>query len=257
MEQLISIVIPVYNAASYLPDTIRSVEKQTYTDWELICVDDASTDESLSLLYDCKKKWEQEGKQNKIKVFSLPKNQGPAVARNTGIRVAKGRYLAFLDADDIWDSKKLEKQYQFLTKHDYAFTFTGYEFADKTAKRNGKVVHVPHQIKYQEALKNTTISTITVLFDRSKIPDTLLFMPEDCAREDTATWWKILRNGYTAYGLDEALSVYRRHKASHSSNKWHGVKGTWNMYRRQEGFSILKSARYMSVNLLRAVKRRL
>ena len=161
-----------------------------------------------------------------------------------------------ISADDIWDKNKLEKQLKFMKEKNCAFSFTGYEFANEQAIRNGKVVHVPNEISYKEALKNTTISTITVMFDRGKIPTNLLLMPENCTREDTATWWKILKHGYIAYGLDEALSVYRRHSNSYSSNKWKAVLGTWNMYRVQEQMSVVTSARYLFFNLWNAVKRR-
>ena len=108
-----------------------------------------------------------------------------------------------------------------------AFSFTGYEFAGEDGVRNGRVVHVPNYITYEEALRNTTISTITVMFDREQIPEQLLLMPENCKREDTATWWQILKAGYTAYGIDEPLSVYRRHRNSHSANKFRAVWGTY------------------------------
>ena len=253
INDLISIVVPVYNAAPYLKETIRAIEEQTYSNWEVIFVDDASTDDSLQILQGYKASVED---KQRIVILSLKKNKGPAVARNAGVKVATGRYLTYQDADDIWDKDKLEKQIKFMKDKQCAFSFTGYEFADETATRNGKVVYVPEEIRYEEALKNTTISTITVMFDRTKIPEELLEMPEDCQREDTATWWKILKHGYVAYGLNEPLSVYRRHSGSHSANKWNAVKGTWRMYREQEKLAVPKAAYYMTFNLMNAVKRR-
>ena len=253
-NDLISIVIPVYNAAPYLKETIRTIEEQTYPNWEVIFVDDASTDESLQIL----QKYKESKKENKqrIEILTLQKNKGPAAARNAGVSAAQGRYLVFQDADDIWDKDKLKKQLEFHKEKDCAFSFTGYEFADETAVRSGKIVHVPEEIRYKEALKNTTISTITVMFDRTKLSEQLLQMPEDCQREDTATWWNILKHGYVAYGLNEPLSVYRRHAGSHSSNKWKAVKGTWRMYREQEKLTLPKAAYCMTFNLMNAVKRR-
>lgn len=248
-ENFISIIVPVYNAASYLEETIRSIQRQSIQSWEVIFIDDASTDKSVKLI----RKYCSE----KIRLIELKKNQGAAAARNAGIRAARGRFLCYLDADDYWSADKLKKQYLFMQEKRCAFSFTGYEFADSSGKRNGKVVHVPEQLTYKEALTNTTISTITVMLDRKQIPDELLFMPEDCSREDTATWWRILRNGYTAYGLDEAMSVYRRHKGSHSANKLRAVMGTWRMYRKQEGLSIGKTMVCMMGYLMRAVRRRL
>ena len=253
-DDLISIVIPVYNAAPYLKETIRTIAEQTYPEWEVIFVDDASTDGSLQILQEYKSSAKMS--KQRIEILALPENKGPAAARNAGIREACGRYLVFQDADDIWDKDKLKKQLEFMKRKQCAFSFTGYEFADETATRNGKIVHVPEKIRHEEALKNTTISTITVMFDREKLPEKLLMMPEDCQREDTATWWNILKHGYTAYGLDEPLSVYRRHAGSHSANKLKAVYGTWKMYREQEQLSVPKAACYLALNLMNAVKRR-
>lgn len=248
-EDFISIVVPVYNAAPYLKDAIRSIRRQTFRDWEAIFVDDASTDGSARLI--------EAHCSGQIRLIRLRKNRGPAAARNVGIRAAKGRFLCYLDADDYWSEDKLARQYRFMREHGHAFSFTGYEFADRTGKRNGKIVHVPDRMTYREALTNTTISTITVMFDREQIPDRLLFMPENCSREDSAAWWRLLRNGYTAYGLDEALSVYRRHKGSHSANKLRAAAGTWQVYRKQEKLPLGKTVLCMVGYLARAVRRRL
>ena len=252
-EGQISIVIPVYNAAPYIEDALTSIKEQTYSNWEVILVEDQSTDDSLQVL----ENWIQKNGTDKYRLLKNEKNSGPAYSRNQGIRAARGQYLSYLDADDVWDKTKLEKQLNFMKEKQCAFSFTGYEFADENAVRNGKVVHVPKQIVYEEALKNTTISTITVMFDRRQIPTDVLLMPEDCQREDTATWWKILKSGYTAYGLDEPLSVYRRHAGSHSANKVKAVIGTYRMYRKQEQMGFFKTMGYMMNYIYGAVKRRL
>jgi len=249
IKECISIVIPVYNAAPYLRETIQSVKAQTYPDWELILVDDASTDDSMEIL--------QSYKAENIKVLSMLKNKGPAAARNEGIRRAQGRYLTFLDADDIWDKDKLQKQLNFIKEKQCAFSFTGYEFADETAKRNGKIVSVPEKITYPEALKNTTISTITVMFDRRKLPTELLLMPENCQREDTATWWKILKKIDYAYGLNEILSFYRKNSNGLSSNKIVAFKRSWNLYKNVEKLGLVKSIFYFSLHFVYAIKKRL
>lgn len=254
-DSLISIVIPVYNAAPFLKRTLASVKNQSYQNWELILVDDASADSSIRLIEQQIGSWDSQ--HGSVRLLKNERNQGPAASRNRGLREARGRYLAYLDADDYWEADKLERQYRFMKEKDCAFSFTGYEFAGKDGIRNGSVVHVPESISYKEALTNTTISTITVMFDRDRVPERLLYMPEDCPREDTATWWQILKNGHVAYGLDEALSVYCRHRGSHSANKLKAVKGTWKMYRKQEEFSVPKAAYYMTFNLMNAVKRRI
>lgn len=247
-EDFISIVVPVYNAAPYLGDAIRSIQGQTFRDWEAIFVDDASTDGSARLV--------REHCSGRVRLVELQKNRGAAAARNVGIREARGRFLCYLDADDYWSGDKLARQYRFMREHGYAFSFTGYEFADRAGKRNGKIVHVPGRMTYREALTNTTISTITVMLDRGQVPGELLLMPEGCSREDSATWWRILRNGYTAYGLDEALSVYRRHRGSQSANKLRAAAGTWRAYREQEGLPPGRTMLCMAGYLARAVQRR-
>lgn len=258
IDNLISIVIPVYNAAPFLARTLQSIELQTYQQWELILVDDASTDESMTVARHWMESFLPENQRTeKIRFFFNETNLGAAKTRNRGIKEARGRYLVYLDADDYWDVEKLEKQIQFMRQKQCAFSFTGYEFANQSGVRNGKVVHAPKEINYREAIRNTTISTITVMFDRSRIPEELLYMPEECQREDTATWWRILKQGYTAYGLDEALSVYCRHKGSHSSNKLKAVAGTYQMYRRQEHFHVVKTLYYMTLYIFGAIKRRL
>ena len=250
MNDLISIIVPVYNAEKYLSATIQSICAQTYQNWELILVDDASTDGSLQVLR------EYEQSIPNLHVIAMKKNGGPAAARNRGVLAAKGHYLVYQDADDLWHPEKLQKQYEFTKDHQYAFTFTGYEFADEDGTPNGKVVHVPASIQYEEALKNTTISTITVMFDTTQIPQELLMMPVGIRGEDTGTWWQILRNGYTAYGLDECLSIYRRYAGSRSSNKLKAVWGTWRLYRKQEKMNMLRAGYYFVGYVLRAVKRR-
>lgn len=249
-------MVPVYNAAPFLDRTLFSIRQQTYQNWELLLIDDGSTDDSVRLLEQWKQEQAQAGQKNRICILKNGQNKGAAFSRNQGIRAARGRYLVYLDADDYWEAEKLEKQYCFMREKNCAFSFTGYEFANREGTRNGRVVHVPQCLTYREALSNTIISTITVMFDREKLSKELLLMPEDCQREDTATWWKILKTGVLAYGLDEALSVYCRHRGSHSSNKLRAVFGTYRMYRKQERLGILEAMRYMIPYVLGAVRRR-
>ncbi len=184
------------------------------------------------------------------------KNEGAARARNTGLDAAQGRYIAFLDADDVWYPKKLEREMRFMREKEAGFVFTAYEFGDSQARPTGRVVHVPERLTYRQALSRTVIFTTTVLFDRKQIPDRLLRMPA-VASEDTATWWQILREGYTAWGLNEVLAVYRRPAKSLSSNKAEAVRRIWNLYRRQEKLSVAASAGYFIMWAYRATKRRI
>ena len=248
-EHTVSIVIPVYNAEKFIEETVDSVLNQTYSEWELLLVDDGSTDKSWELLQSLAEK------DPRIRCFHLD-GGGAAAARNYGTARATGRFLAFLDADDLWRKEKLERELSYLKKKDAAFVFTGYEFADENGKGTGKVVRVPETLAYKEALKNTTIFTSTVLFDREKTGTKLLFMPQ-VKSEDTALWWKVLKQGYTAYGLDENLVLYRRSAKTLSSNKLEAVRRIWNLYRKQEGLSFLSSLYYFLFWAVNAVARRI
>lgn len=252
---LVSIVVPVYNAESFLGETIGYVQAQTYTEWELLLVDDCSTDGSRALI-------ETKGKEDgRIRLVVQHENGGAARARNRGVREALGQYLCFLDADDIWLSDKLHTELAALQSIQAAnpqagFVFMGYEFADETGRGLGKVVHVPEQITYRQALKNTTIFTSTVMIDREIIPDEDILMP--CVEsEDTATWWQILKKHGAGYGIDRNLVRYRRSANTLSSNKLVAVKRIWRLYRRQEKLSVIKSAYCMFFWACRAVFRRI
>ena len=249
MADLVSIVVPVYNAEKFLERTIESVLAQTYTSWELLLIDDCSTDTSRDIM----KRYEND----KIHCFYCEKNSGPANARNIGIDHAKGNYLAYVDSGDMWEPQKLEKQMAFMKAGDYAFTFTSYEFADEDANRSGVVSHAPARVDYQSLLKSSTIAPSAIIFDRSRISNELMKMPLGVEREDYAALFRILRQGIVAYGLDEILTIYCRHTGAHSGNKWKAVLGKWQLYREMEGFSVPKSLYYLVVNTWAAVRRRI
>ncbi|MBO5292280.1 MAG: glycosyltransferase family 2 protein [Lachnospiraceae bacterium] len=246
----VSIVVPVYNAEKYLEETVESVRRQTYENWELLLVDDCSSDKSAEVM---KRLAERDAR---IRPVFQPQNGGAAKARNRGIREAEGGYIAFLDADDIWKPEKLEKELAFLREKDAAFVFSGYEFADEQARGLGKIVRVPERLTYRQALKNTTIFTSTVLLDVERLGKELIQMP-DIKSEDTAAWWKILRNGYTAYGLNENLVYYRRSAGTLSANKLEAVKRIWRLYRQAEGLSMWYSFYNFCFYAVRAVLRRI
>lgn len=272
MEELVSIIVPVYGAADYIAETVDMVKKQTYPNWELILIDDCSPDNSAEVIADIMAKDEavkvedilenetagdipEDGK-GRIRLIRKARNEGAAEARNTGLSHAKGRYIAFLDADDIWLPNKLKKELAYMRKNRAAFVFTAYEFGDEQAKGTGRIVSVPRQLTYKKALSRTVIFTSTVLFDTKKIDKNLLQMPA-VASEDTATWWKILRSGYTAYGLNEVLVIYRRPKKSLSSNKFAAIKRIWHLYREEEKLSLPDSAFCFVLWAVRAAARRL
>jgi teichuronic acid biosynthesis glycosyltransferase TuaG len=249
-QPLVSIVVPVYNAARFMDDTIHTVLNQTYQNWELLLVDDCSSDNSVQIIQKYLKKDER------IKLTKLTENSGAAIARNTGIDKAKGRYLAFLDADDLWVNNKLELQVAFIQEKNAAFSFTGYEFADENGQPNGKKVHVPETITYKQALKNTTIWTSTVMLDMQVINKLTIHMP-NIGSEDTATWWKILKTISRAYGLDLIMSYYRRTSNSLSANKLSSMKRTWKIYTLSENLNIMNAGYYFIFYCANAAKRRI
>lgn len=274
-DGLVSVIVPMYRARTYIAETIAMVLAQTYRKWELLLVDDCSGDGSVeeagrmlranghrqpgesavAELDGSVEEYLSEAGQ-RIRLICKNRNEGAAAARNTGLALARGRYIAFLDADDVWVSDKLERQLAFMKKNRAGFVFSAYEFGDEEARPTGKTVHVPKTLTYRKALSRTVIFTTTVLLDRRRIADELIRMPE-VKSEDTATWWQILRAGYVAMGLDEVLAIYRRPSKSLSSNKIEAVKRIWNLYRRQEKLSVMASIFYFVFWAYRATMRRI
>ncbi|MBQ6786527.1 MAG: glycosyltransferase family 2 protein [Lachnospiraceae bacterium] len=249
MSELISIVVPVYQVEQFIAETIESVQKQSYQNWELILVDDCSKDESCTIIE------RMAAEDSRICLIRQEANQGAAAARNCGVRHAKGRFLCFLDSDDLWEPEKLSEELAFIQEKQIGFVFTGYEFADEHGNGLGKIVRVPEEITYSEALKNTTIFTSTVMFDRRHIKDEDIFMPT-IASEDTATWWHLLKTYGKAYGLDKNLVKYRRSANTLSSNKLEAIRRIWRLYRKQEKLNVFYSMYCMFFWALRAVLRR-
>lgn len=252
MSDLVSIIVPVYNVENFIGETMDRVLAQTWQDWELLLVEDCSEDNTAALI----RQYMEKTGDSRIRLISQSSNMGAARARNRGLEEAGGRYIAYLDADDLWEPEKLEREIAFMQEKDAAFAFTGYEFADENGKGTGKVVHVPETLTYRQALSNTTIFTTTVMFDLEKISKEQLEMPV-IKSEDTALWFRVLRSGVTAHGLDENLVKYRRPGKSLSSNKLEALRRIWNLYRGAEGMSVVSSAWHFCFWALRAVGRRI
>lgn len=250
--ELVSIIIPVYNASKYLSETIKTIQNQTYENWEAIFVDDCSNDDSIDIIAKYQKN------DSRINLIKLEKNNGnPSYPRNIGLEKARGRFLCFIDADDLWDNDKIEKQVNFMLEKDIAFSYNSYEFANENGEKTGKKVIAKKILTYKDALKNNIISTITVMFDLTKIPKKLIEMPNLIYVEDTATWWKILRNNYVAYGIPEVYSYYRRTNNSQSSNKFKTLSYLWNLYRKEEKLNIFAATYNFCIKNLNAIIRRI
>lgn len=253
---LVSVIIPVHNAGKFIFDTMTSVTGQEYTEWEMILIDDHSEDDSVKIINDFIDIRREKKAPQEIRLLFSGDRRGAANARNIGIDAAKGRYIAFLDADDMWEPEKLKEQVVFQEKIGAEFTFTGYEFADEKGVSIERIVRVPFHMQYKDALKNTTIFTSTVMFDTEKLSKELMYMP-DVPSEDTACWWKVMKTGIPAWGLNRPLTIYRRSGGTLSSNKITAIKRIWNLYRNVEHLNLLKSAWCFIFYAFHAVMRRI
>jgi glycosyltransferase involved in cell wall biosynthesis len=235
MNNLISIITPSYKSERFVSQTIKSVLAQTYKNWEMIIIDDCSPDNSNIEIEEYIKKY------NRIKLMKLEKNGGPAVARNIATEEAKGRYIAFLDADDLWMPKKLEKQINFMDKHNLALSYTSYNLIDEEDNDLGVFI-TKEEVTYSDLLKTNSIGCLTAIYDTNKIGKIL--MPNIIKRQDYGLWLKILKEVDYARGILEPLATYRIMKDSVSSNKIDAAKYVWKIFREVEKLNIFQSCYY-------------
>jgi glycosyltransferase involved in cell wall biosynthesis len=229
----VSIIMPAFNAENYIAKSIQSVLNQTYKDFELIIINDKSTDNTMSIVNDF------ERKDQRIKVIDLKENQGVAQARNHGIKASTGRFIAFLDSDDLWHSDKLSKQIHFMLENNYAFSYTAYEIIDHKGMPLQQYVKVPKSRSYKQLLRGNFIGCLTVVIDKTKVRP---FEMLKIGHEDYALWLSILKeNNIRAYGLTEILAYYRKGQVSVSSNKNRAMKWQWNIIRNIEKKNIVYS----------------
>lgn len=242
-----SIIMPAYNSARFIGDSIRSVLAQTYTDWELLIVDDCSKDNTAEI----------------VKSFQDPRihyqrnahNMGAAETRNQALKTAKGRCIAFLDSDDLWEPEKLEKQIAFMEKNGYAFTFSDYRIIQENGTQTGKILHMPASLSYHQYLRNTAIGCLTVIIDRSKTGEFL--MPNIQSSHDMALWLLIMKRGFQAYAISECLASYRLVSTSNTAKKYKAAQDVWRVYRNVEHLSVCYSAFCFCGYAIHAVLKRL
>ena len=228
--ELVSIIMPTYKCGRFIAESIRSVISQTYTNWELIIVDDCSTDGSLAL---ARKLAESDPR---VTVIALEKNSGSAHARNVGLDHASGRYVTFLDADDLLDPNYLESQLRFIREHGPIIS-AGYRRKAETTVTD---FLVPGETTYKSILRGNPLSCLTTMYDRTVFPDARF--PEDMARhEDFVFWALLLKKGYVAKGNPEVLATYRIQKKSKNSNKIKLLKPMVHAYHRKLGLSLIRS----------------
>lgn len=253
-NDLVTVVMPLYNCERFVSDAIESVQAQTYENWQLIIVDDCSLDHSKSVV-------ETYLNDPRIEFIRQEKNSGAAKSRNRAIQMAQGRWIAFLDADDVWYPEKLERQLAFMEENGIGICFTGYETIEESgAVRN--IVHVPSTVTYKMFLKNTITCCHTMVVDTQIVDKELILAPIVETGfdypEDLATWLRMLKTtGQCAHGLDDALAKYRKHENSRSSNKLNAVRRTWNQYRRIEQLNPFYASYCLFWQLFHAVGKRL
>jgi hypothetical protein len=241
MKELVSIITPLYNSEKLISETIESVLAQTYKNWEMIIVDDCSTDNGVNIVNKYQKN------DDRIKLIKLSKNSGAAVARNTAIKNADGRYIAFLDSDDLWYPKKLEKQIEFMKQNNYFFTYTNYQKMSESGELINEIVKSPRKLVYKKALHTNYIGCLTAIYDKKKLGK--VYMPEIRKRQDYGLWLKILKQ-VDGYGLNKNLAYYRVRENSVSSNKLNLIKYNWQLYRDIEKLSIFRSSYYILYTIM-------
>ncbi len=231
-NKLVSIIMPTYNSGNFIGDTIDSVIAQIYENWELIIVDDCSTDNTEEIVNIYSKK------DSRIKYKKLFTNSGAAVARNRGIELAEGKYIAFLDSDDLWLPKKLDTQIKFMNNNAYHFTCTSYNKIDEEGNSLNRIISAKVRSNYDGILK-TCPGNSTVIYDAEFLGK--FYISYIKKRNDYVMWLQVIKKAKFLYGIEECLGSHRIRKNAISSNKISLIKYHWIVYRKIENLSLVKS----------------
>lgn len=248
MHDLVSIIMPSYNTAQYIADSIRSVQAQTYENWELLIVDDCSTDDTdgvvASFLSD-----------PRIRYLKNKVNSGAAISRNYALREAKGRWIAFLDSDDLWAPEKLERQILFMEKENCHFSYTCYREIDEASQPSGVTVHGPRHITQAGMLRFCWPGCLTVMYDAQVVG--LLQIPDIRKNNDYAMWLRVIEKADCCL-LPEILASYRRRTGSISNQSYSRlIKWHYRLFRQVQGESGFRSAVHTAGNLVFGVYKKL
>lgn len=230
----VSIITPTYNCADFIGETIESVISQTYSHWEMIIVDDCSTDNTEEIV----KKYCDLDKR--IKYIKLKENSGAAIARNKAMELSKGKYMAFLDSDDLWDENKLECQIRFMEGNGYNITCTNYEQIDESGKSMNRIIKTKDKTDYNGVLLTCPVGNSTVMYNVEKLGK--FQVPNIRKRNDDALWLQMLKREKYIYGMKSNLMKYRIRSNSISSNKLDLIKYHWYLYRKIENLSVVRSS---------------
>lgn len=246
MNDLVSILTPTYNTEKFIRATLESVQNQTYQNWEMILVDDGSTDQTVSIIEEFAQK------DSRIKLFKLDKNSGNGFARNVALEKASGKYITYLDSDDLWRSDKLEKQIQFLKMNNQPFTFSYYDSIDEEGNNLSRRVESPNPLTYNELFFCNYVGNLTAIYDAEYFGKIKLESSEK--RQDWRIWLTILKQIKTAKAVPESLAFYRIRKNSISSSKFKLIKHNFGVYRKFHGynlvFSVLLMMRFLFTQLI-------
>lgn len=236
-RDLVSIVVPAYRAAPHIGRTIESVLAQTHGEWEMLVADDCSPDDTREIVA----QWA--AREPRIRLIALERNGGPAMARNAALQRASGRWIAFLDSDDMWLPQKLQRSLAHARSQRAALVYTGFRRISHDESRVGEFIHVPPTLTYRQLLGNTAIATSTVLIDREIAGEVRM---ERVFYDDFVCWLSILKRGHVAHGLDEDLMRYRVLAQSVSRDKGRSAREVWKTYRRIERLGPLASSWYFT-----------
>lgn len=233
----VSIIMPAYNSEKYIEETINSVINQTFRDWVLYVIDDKSTDNTLKIV----EKISENDKR--IVIIKLCENSGQAHARNQGIKMSKGRYITFLDSDDLWDELFLEEQIKFMESNSYEMVFSAFERKNQDLSISYGILEVPYKVNYEGLLKNNYLSCLSTVIDTNRIGK--IYFEENYKHEDHIMWIKILKDYIEyAYGNQNVLATYRIRSGSTSRNKFRAAIWKWTIYRNYLKLNIFKSLYY-------------
>lgn len=247
-KPIVSVITPAYNAEKYIAETIKSVQGQSFGQWELIVVDDASSDATVQIV---QKFVEQD---ERIKLFANPENIGQGLTRNKAIEIAQGRYIAFLDSDDVWAPSKLEKQVSALQLTGAAMSHTSYDFIDGSGNQIKGVLEVsPNPIDYNHLLQRTEIGCLTAIYDTELVGKR--YMPDLPRSQDYALWLDILYDSNVSVPIQEVLAHYRVHGENISKNKWVKVPYHWKVIRSQKNMTLPKSVYLTGIWAIRGFTR--
>lgn len=247
-NNLVSIITANYNCEKFIEQTIDSVINQTFKNWELIIIDDFSSDNSIRIINNYLKK------DNRIKLIKNLKNEGPAISRNKGIKIAKGKFIAFLDSDDLWHKNKLYDQLNFMDKNNYFFTYTHYNQIDEKNNFIKTISKLPPRVNYDQLIYSNPIGCLTVIINIEKLGKR--YMENILKRQDYSLWLQYLKTIEFAYCFEENLGFYRIRKNSISSNKLKLLYYHYFIYFKIEKNNILRSIYYTLVYTLNNLKKK-